>query len=515
MPPPPPIVQPPPPNSNSSAIDPTHLMLLQQLRDVDATHQSSMKELQEMLKTVEKNARKETPPPVHIPSPKPPMFMPRPEPPIIINPPKQNPPPTVVQMAPPPPPPRPFTYIGGAGSILGEVASLRHAYTQHGGADGEMIFALAQLEREARGLEGARSARSARKSKRKHKCHKARSAHNRLDDTLKSIEIENERLSREIALLQQQSITANMNFKASEELERKHMDYVRKLSQLEREANNQRLEQNHQDDKKRQADLTMTAATRFEGGGGGAPASNNFAPSVCPHGPNCAHCSGQTSNDNFMYRDQQVVPAPSFKPVVGPSIDFPPLYPDQTETSTAGMYIFWDFIIGLPPETTAIRLHSALYNDTYALGRPTSLPVFYTQQLPESSFFPYNMRVAMMSMMQQIPGCEPSADLSVIAEVHLSIASGPLASKAWVKLDLFDEKLRVKSGRWRVPLRCVPVETSLTTTEIAQGLNQYHRAELFFRLATHNQAQIEGKQKMNPNYANYYNYLKPTIQIQQ
>lgn len=227
------------------------------------------------------------------------------------------------------------------------------------------------------------------------------------------------------------------------------------------------------------------------------------------------------------------MPAPSFRPVVGPTIDFPPLYPDQTETSTAGMYIFWDFIIGLPPETTAVRLHSALYNDTYALGRPTSLPVFYTQQLPESSFFPYNMRwpdrkwlknifvitiswyafrIAMMSMMQQIPGCEPSSDLSIVAELHLSIASGPLSSKAWVKIDVFDEKLRVKSGRWRVALKCVPVETSISTTEM-QSLNNYHRAELFFRLATHAQAQVEAKQKMNPNYANYYNYLKPTIKL--
>lgn len=57
--------------------------------------------------------------------------------------------------------------------------------------------------------------------------------------------------------------------------------------------------------------------------------------------------------------------------------------------------------------------------------------------------------------------CPPEIGLSVIVELLSSTASGSVAmeSRAWTKLVLFEDSKHLLTGRWRLPLQRLPVES--------------------------------------------------------
>lgn len=69
--------------------------------------------------------------------------------------------------------------------------------------------------------------------------------------------------------------------------------------------------------------------------------------------------------------------------------------------------------------------------------------------------------------------CPANPELSVVIE--LQTASTPksdskfsalnFTTEAWTKFDLFDQQGQVVSGRWRLPLKIIPIEPYLSSSD--------------------------------------------------
>ncbi|XP_070260963.1 coiled-coil domain-containing protein 17 isoform X4 [Myotis yumanensis] len=129
------------------------------------------------------------------------------------------------------------------------------------------------------------------------------------------------------------------------------------------------------------------------------------------------------------------------------------------------------------------------------------------------------------------PGLPPSPSLSLLCELQawqgLAGARAP-QPKAWASLVLFDRDQRVLSGRWRLPLRVLPRDPSLSlgqlngipqvSVEDGEWVNskvwiQYHftspqvgQAELFLRLVNARDADVQTLAEINPASAHEYQY---------
>ncbi|XP_045227855.2 coiled-coil domain-containing protein 17 isoform X7 [Macaca fascicularis] len=136
------------------------------------------------------------------------------------------------------------------------------------------------------------------------------------------------------------------------------------------------------------------------------------------------------------------------------------------------------------------------------------------------------------------PGLPPSPSVSLVCELQvwqgLAWARAP-QPKAWVSLGLFDQDQRVLSGRWRLPLRALPLDPSLSLRQLngipqvsvvggdwaySKVQVQYHfispqagQAELFLRLVNARDAAVQTLAEINPASAHEYQY-PPLVRAQ-
>nr|XP_054345917.1 coiled-coil domain-containing protein 17 isoform X3 [Pongo pygmaeus] len=107
------------------------------------------------------------------------------------------------------------------------------------------------------------------------------------------------------------------------------------------------------------------------------------------------------------------------------------------------------------------------------------------------------------------PGLLPSPSVSLVCELQVwqGLAWARAAQpKAWVSLGLFDQDQRVLSGRWRLPLRALPLDPSLSLGQL-NGIPQAGQAELFLRLVNARDAAVQTLAEINP--ANVHEYQHP------
>lgn len=83
--------------------------------------------------------------------------------------------------------------------------------------------------------------------------------------------------------------------------------------------------------------------------------------------------------------------------------------------------------------------------------------------------------------------------------------TGPPQPKAWTSLVLFDQDQRVLSGRWRLPLRALPLDSSLSFGQL-NGIPQAGQAELFLRLVNARDADVQTLAEISPAFAHEYQY---------
>ncbi|XP_028015915.2 coiled-coil domain-containing protein 17 [Eptesicus fuscus] len=172
----------------------------------------------------------------------------------------------------------------------------------------------------------------------------------------------------------------------------------------------------------------------------------------------------------------------------------------------AGLVIFYDFLRGLEASWIWVQLMTVLARDGQDTGGTTALPPALCLPPPPA---PGPMgNCAILASRQPVPRLLPSPSLSLLCELQawqgLAGARAP-QPKAWASLVLFDRDQRVLSGRWRLPLRVLPRDPSLSLGQL-NGIPQVGQAELFLRLVNARDADVQTLAEINPASAHEYQY---------
>nr|XP_031540071.1 LOW QUALITY PROTEIN: coiled-coil domain-containing protein 17 [Vicugna pacos] len=175
----------------------------------------------------------------------------------------------------------------------------------------------------------------------------------------------------------------------------------------------------------------------------------------------------------------------------------------------AGLVIFYDFLRGLEASWIWVQLKTGLAQDGQNTGGTTTLPPALCLPPPPA---PGPMgNCAILASRQPIPRLPPSPSVSLVCELQawqgLAWAKAP-QPKAWASLMLFDKDQRVLSGHWRLPLRALPLDPSLSLGQL-NGIPQVGQAELFLRLVNARDASVQTLAEINP--ANTHEYQYPPL----
>ncbi|XP_048475752.1 uncharacterized protein LOC109929514 [Rhincodon typus] len=180
----------------------------------------------------------------------------------------------------------------------------------------------------------------------------------------------------------------------------------------------------------------------------------------------------------------------------------------------AGFVVFYDFLLGLDPTYRVCRLVVGLYHGGQEMGDSSPLPAVYCDIDNSAAYFPDagGGNRAIVAMKQVVRRVRPSPGISLIMELQASGGCDPygqdinrLISRGWIKIDIFDSQNRVISGRWKVPVRVLPVKPSMTTSEL-NGVPQLENVELYLRLVNARDANVQTTAAIDSNNATLYKY---------
>ncbi len=100
------------------------------------------------------------------------------------------------------------------------------------------------------------------------------------------------------------------------------------------------------------------------------------------------------------------------------------------------------------------------------LGEPSLLPIVNCESYIEKSGI--RTSVALVSTKQPVPRCPPQQALTILVELQMANSQNnntnnnqevKLKSCAWTKIQLFDAKNRLLSGRWKLQLKKLPIQS--------------------------------------------------------
>ncbi|CAJ0953859.1 unnamed protein product [Ranitomeya imitator] len=367
------------------------------------------------------------------------------------------------------------------------------AYVQSGGNDAVVLAQMRDLQAEALTFEEI-SYKQDRKEKKKKRND---GAPRTLDVELMAVELENQRLEEEIFNLKLHRSRKKIENGDSEiaELQREHLQ---QMSQL-------------------QADIEMLKrdVTRMPPRGGHGPPPFQ-PPPLAPPLPPPVHPSGQP-----LGRPQPTIamgglesmrpPSPSTNRHLLEPLDA--LGPAPYDP-VAGFVIFYDFILGLEPTFQKVRLMSGLYGNGHRMGQPSTLPDALCEVWNSSQHLANNPRgnIAMLRAKQPIPRVRPSASISLVMEFQ--VAGGfntygqevqHMSPSGWTKLDLFDQHNQVLSGRWKLPVRALPLRPGLSTGQL-NTVPQVGTAELYLRIINARDADLQSMAEIDPRNSLLYSY---------
>lgn len=124
-----------------------------------------------------------------------------------------------------------------------------------------------------------------------------------------------------------------------------------------------------------------------------------------------------------------------------------------------GFVIFIDFVTNLDVSIACSRIITCLHHPKSGLGEPSILPLVNCESYMDNG---KQSTVALISTKQPVPRCPPQQALTILIEVQLAtkeVNENKLRSCAWTKIPLFDYKNRLLSGRWKVPLKMLPIKS--------------------------------------------------------
>ena len=150
----------------------------------------------------------------------------------------------------------------------------------------------------------------------------------------------------------------------------------------------------------------------------------------------------------------------------------------QSYDPIGGFVIFFDFILRLPGPVEQCCLITCLHHPKSGLGEPSQLDIFKCTPYVDERHGE-RMTVATIAMKQPVPRfvsrrwrsgrhsiscrCPPQQALTIVLELQTTNKKQrptleDLKTEAWVKLPLFDQKNRLLAGRWKVPLKTLPIQ---------------------------------------------------------
>ncbi|XP_058159663.1 coiled-coil domain-containing protein 17 isoform X5 [Dasypus novemcinctus] len=151
-------------------------------------------------------------------------------------------------------------------------------------------------------------------------------------------------------------------------------------------------------------------------------------------------------------------------------------------------------------------LTTGLARDGKSTGGTTALPPALCLPPPPAPGPTGNC--AILASRQPVPRLPPSPSVSLVCELQAwqGLAGGRSPQpKAWASLVLFDQNQRVLSGCWRLPLRALPLDPSLSLRQLNE-IPQEGQAELFLRLVNARDAGVQKLAEINPASAHEYRY---------
>ncbi|KAG2466915.1 CCD17 protein, partial [Polypterus senegalus] len=398
---------------------------------------------------------------------------------------------------------QPHTYIPfyGGGLLSSEISALRLSYLQNGGNDQIILAQIQDLLNEALQLEQQAKQPHTHHHKDKHRRGPQESLRRSLTRDLITLEVENQRLESELVKLQLKKrkdpkysktsySRANLPFPTPhfgtsgrtghlpvylpENGDHKMRVLKRDIDLLKQELEIQRL--------RRHIKTSVTQAP-----------PEQTAPSPLPPLEDVRTQTPNLTKQIWESKDG-LGPAP-YDPI-------------------AGFVIFYDFLQGLDSFYRVCRLVVGLCSGAQEMGSPVFLPPVYCEPSSLPSYLSENKRlnVATLAAKQAVPRIRPSPLISLVMELQASGGYDPygqevnrLVSRGWVKLDIFDLHNRVISGKWKVPIRILPVNPALTTGEM-NGVPQLGNAELHLRIVNARDADLQSSAPISEYNASLYKY---------
>ncbi|XP_068095596.1 coiled-coil domain-containing protein 17 isoform X2 [Hyperolius riggenbachi] len=378
--------------------------------------------------------------------------------------------------------------------IQSESSALQLAYVQSSGSDPVVLAQMRDLQAEALAFEEL-SNKQERKQKKK-KRHDG--APRTLDVELMAVEMENQRLEEEILNLKLLRNRKKMNNEDSEiaEMQREH---IQQMAQLQADI-----------------ELLRRDVGRMPPRPGHGPPPFQpppFQPPLPPPAllPNRQPMGKPEPAVMMGVQDSLLSPNPAGNRHILEPLDA--LGPAPYDP-VAGFVIFYDFLLGLDATFRNVRLLSGLYSNGHRMGQPSSLPdapcemwnpPIHLANVPRGN-------IAMLSSKQPIPRVRPSSSIALVME--LQAAGGfntygqeiqQLSSSGWTKLDLFDHHNQVQSGRWKLPVRALPLRPGLSTGQL-NTVPQVGKAELYLRIVNARDADLQSMAEIDPRNSSLYQY---------
>ncbi|XP_063283222.1 coiled-coil domain-containing protein 17 [Pelobates fuscus] len=377
-------------------------------------------------------------------------------------------------------------------SLSSEISALQLAYVQSGGSDPSVLAQMRDLQAEALTFEGI-TLKQERKEKKK-KRHDG--APRGLDVELMAVEMENQRLEEEIfnlKLLREKKKVAN----GDSEMVEMHRENLQQMAQLQADIGMLRRDVGRMPPRALQGPppfvppmpppmLPPMHPTKQLPGRPEAAVVTGGLDSMRPPSP--------AANRHIMEPLDALGPAP-YDPV-------------------AGFVIFYDFLLGLEPTFQKVRLLSGLYSNGHRMGQTTSLPDVPCEMWHSAPHLANTPKgnIAMLATKQPIPRVRPASSIALVMELQASGGFNPygqevqhVSSCGWSKLDLFDQHNQVLSGRWKLPVRALPLRPGLSTGQL-NTVPQVGKAELFLRVLNARDAELQSLAEIDPRNASLYQY---------
>ncbi|CAF1256688.1 unnamed protein product [Adineta steineri] len=172
-----------------------------------------------------------------------------------------------------------------------------------------------------------------------------------------------------------------------------------------------------------------------------------------------------------------------------------------------GFVIFFDFIANLPQTFDRVRLITSLHHEQTGLGEPSQLDSCRCE-LSADDISNTTMRTAYIATKQPVPRCPAQQALKLVIEVQSTLIATPNESfhtASWAKMPIFDYKNRLLVGRWKTPLKSLPIQHD-ERLSIINTYSNFGNAELYYRLVNVRDAADYSNSALIPKSRELYNY---------